>query len=158
MQQLLRPRCLALATVAISAPAHAGLNANLGLAESLALPGGHTGLYVFGGLSADFAAGPLFLTPWLGAEVSPDAERWGFVFSLNLDLPISETVGIDLLLSTVHDQAGARWAEASFYQGFGLGVSIAADPFVVSPALLWFVGLDAPSHGLSPAVNVALAL
>lgn len=130
---------------------------NLGAVEVVTLPQvAHVGLYLYAGLSrpVELSSGSLVI-PSLSIEWSPELARWGFVVACALDIPISETIGIDIQGTLLHDQESWRFSKAVYYVGPGAGVSFYIGSVTLSPSVNAFYGLNDDSWSLAPAINIS---
>jgi hypothetical protein len=129
---------------------------NVGVAEVVGAPDvSHLGVYPYAAGSLVIAAGPGSIVPSLGVGVCPEFGRWGFMSGVAFDVPVGTWVGFDAIGSFVHDQEGAKWSEAGFAAGGGLGVSFFADKWAVSPSVIALAVLNGPGWALVPAVNLS---
>jgi hypothetical protein len=129
---------------------------NVGAIEVVALPDGeHVGVYPYAAVSLAFPVGNVVIIPSVGLEYSPELGRGGFVGGLVLDVPVTSTIGVDFLISAIHDQPGTQWTQAIFYLGGGAGVSITAGPIVVSPFVALYGGVNVAAWSIVPGLNVA---
>ncbi len=150
---------LALVSLVSATPAFAADPAvNVGVLEIAALPGAqHLGVYPYLAASIVFANDVAVLIPSLGIECSPELGAWGLVGAFTADFPVGKIVGIDLVLTLVHDQLGLEFDDAAFYLGLGAGASFLWDEWTLSPSVSVFRGLNVDGWSLVPAFNLARA-
>lgn len=127
-----------------------------GASESVALPHtAHEGVYSSAAVSLVHTYEHFSLSPTVGVEYSPDTSRWGFIGMVDLDVPLSATVGGDVIVAVAHDQPGSQWRDAVLLVGGGLGVSIATKQFVTSPSVCIYTTVGALSWSLVPGISVS---
>lgn len=132
---------------------------NVGATEVVAAPDvEHVGVYPYVAGSLAFPLSVGVLIPSLGVEMSPELSRWGFVAVVTFDVPMTPRIGLDVLVSAIHDQDGGDWGGSAFLAGGGLGMSFVVDRFVVSPSISLFGGLNTPGWSVVPGLNLAYGL
>jgi hypothetical protein len=130
-----------------------------GATELLALdPLQHVAVYPAVGVSLVQPFEHVTLIPSLSVEYAPETGYWGLVLALVADFPVSDRVGLDVNVTLLHDQPGAKFSEAGYYIGAGVGCSVFLGKWTVSPLVDVFRGLNVPGWSLVPGVNVAYTL
>jgi hypothetical protein len=151
-------RSLLAATVAAIAPHGAeasDLAVGVGIVEAVAPTPEHLGVYSCVAVSLVVPAARVTFVPTIGVEWSPELGAWGFSSGLVMDVPVAKWLGVDVIASLVHDQAGAAWSEATFYAGIGAGVSMFHGAWALSPSLSAFHGINVNSWTLAPGLSVS---
>jgi len=150
------PACAAILCLT-AAPVWAGdLAVTAGVDEAVALPRTtHLGIYPYAVVSLVFPYDHVSVSPGLGVEYSPDTGHWGFVGTVAVDVPITATLGGDVMMTVAHDQAGGQWRDAELLVGVGLGVSIATKQFVTSPTIFIYRTVGSISWSLVPGICVS---
>jgi hypothetical protein len=146
------------AAVCVSGGANAAdLAVGVGVVEAVApVPApALLGMYSCAAVSLVVPAASVFLVPTVGIEWSPELGAWGFSGGLAIDVPVANRVGVDIIASVVHDQAGAAWSEAAFYAGLGAGVSVSRGAWTLSPSVVAFHGINVGGWTLSPGLALS---
>jgi hypothetical protein len=151
-----RPACAAILCLT-AAPVWAGdVAVTAGASEAVALPQTtHLGLYPYAAVSLVYTYDHVSVSPSVGLEYSPDTGRWGFVGTVTLDVPITATVGGDVIVAVAHDQAGLQWRDALLLVGGGLGLSITTKQFVTSPSICIYTTVGSIAWSLEPGISVS---
>jgi hypothetical protein len=131
---------------------------SVGMVEVVAPTGGHVGAYPNVALSIVVPHEHVALIPTLGVEWSPELGAWGFTGAFVVDVPVAKRVGIDVIATVIHDQAGMAVADSAFYAGVGGGVSLFHDAWTLSPSVSLLRGLNVNGWTLAPALNLSYAL
>jgi hypothetical protein len=127
-----------------------------GLAEAISVPAvAHEGAYSYAAVALVMPAGQLAVVPSLAVEYAPDTRHWGFVGAVLVDIPVTPAVGFDIIVSAGHDQPGARWHEATFAAGGGVGLSITTALAVISPSVCLFADVGSGDLSATPGISVA---
>jgi hypothetical protein len=131
---------------------------NAGAIDVIGLqPTAQLGFYPAVGISAAFTRTPFALIPSLSLEGSPDARRWGGVLALTGDYALTGSLGLDLNLALIHDQAGFAFGEALYFLGAGPGVSLYFGRWTLSFWVDAFHGLNVDGWSVVPGFNVGYA-
>jgi hypothetical protein len=155
----LLPAAAILSLTLYSGHALAGdLVVNAGMLEVASIAPEHVGAYPYVALSLVVPTEHVTWIPSLGLEWAPELGAWGVVGSLTADFPVSTGLGIDAIVSIVHDQVGGAFRESTFYAGLGAGVSVFLGRWTISPSVSLFRGLNADAWTVGPALNVGFAL
>lgn len=97
------------------------------------------------------------LSPGLCVEFALDGfGYWGIFPSVTLDIPLTDSVGLDLIAFAWSDHDGGDLANAAYYGGGGLGVSYFLDDHLTaSVSFNAFAGLNDAALGLVLAPGIA---
>ena len=125
-----------------------------GASEAVAVPhAAHLGVYPYAAVSVVLESKHLSVTPGVGLEYSPDTGHWGFLGSVSVDVPLTATVGGDIIVAVAQDQAGMQWRDAELLVGGGLGVSISTKQFVTSPSICVYTTVGSLAWSLVPGLS-----
>ena len=130
---------------------------NAGVVDVVAPTLKHVGAYPYVAVSMGVPWDHVFLASTVGVEWSPELGAWGFTGALSIDVPVAKRLGIDVLGSLTHDQAGMAWRGAAFYAGIGAGVSVFCDAWALSPSISAVHGINVGGWTLAPTFNVSRA-
>lgn len=151
-----RPACAAILCLTATQVWAGDVALTAGAGEALALPRpAHLGVYPYAAVSVVLPYDHVSVIPGLGLEYSPDTGHWGFVGTLVFDVPLTATVGGDVIVAAAHDQAGTQWRDAQLLVGGGLGLSIATKQVVTSPSFCIYTAVGSTAWSLVPGISVS---
>ena len=156
--------CFLVATTALAdeamlsdapAPQKISYAANVGAIEVMNLPDEtHLGVYPYIAGSIIVPAGSTSLIASFGVEWSPEFSHWGFVPSVMVDVPVSGHLGLDWMISFVHDQEAGDFNSALYFLGSGPGVTVYLGHWSVSPSFVTYRGLNVQAWTFVPGLNI----
>ena len=148
--------CAAIVCLTASSVWAGDLAVTAGAGEAVAVPHtAHLGVYPYAAVSLVLTYDHVSVTPGLGLEYSPDTQHWGFVGTVTVDVPITPTVGGDIIAAVAHDQPGTQWHDAQLLVGGGLGLSIASKQFVTSPSICIYTTVGSIAWSLVPGIAIS---
>lgn len=121
----------------------------------------HAGVYACASAMLAVEAGPVWLMPSVGAEVSPDLGNGGAIASITVERAalFGARVAGDLIVTLVHDQHGLDWDSATLTYGVGAGVTVTiTDTVTLSPALYGYRTFGVDGWTAAPTLTASFAL